>query len=144
MTGVDGITDQIIGSAIAIHSKFGPGLLESVYTPCLGQDLIELGLQVEISKPLTLEHNGLRIQRAYVLDLLIEECVIVEVKCVEKIADIHVAQLLTYLRLTGVKVGLIINFNVTSLKYGIRRVVNGYTDTARSPSDRASRGGSGK
>ena len=98
MTGVDGITDQIIRSAIAVHSKYGPGLLESVYTPCLGQDLIELGLQVEISKPLTVEHNGLRIQRAYVLDLLIEECVIVEVKCVDKIADIHVAQLLTYLR----------------------------------------------
>lgn len=125
---------------MAIHSKYGPGLLESVYTPCLGQELVERGLHVEIGKPLTLEHKGLRIDRAYVLDLLVENCVIVEVKCAEKIADIHVAQLLTYLRLTGIKVGLIINFNVTSLKYGIRRVVNGYTDKDGSPSDRATRG----
>ena len=143
MDPIDRITDQIIGCAIAIHSKYGPGLLESVYAPCLGQDLIELGLEVEISKPLTLEHKGLRVNRAYVLDLLVEETVIVEVKCVEKIADIHVAQLLTYLRLTGMRVGLIINFNVTSLKYGIRRVVNGHIDKPVSSSDRAVRGRSG-
>ena len=78
------------------------------------------------------------------LDLLVEESVIVEVKCVEKIADIHVAQLLTYLRLTRMNVGLIINFNVTSLKHGIRRVVNGYNDAVGSPSDRATRGLSGR
>ncbi|HXG57114.1 MAG TPA: GxxExxY protein [Vicinamibacterales bacterium] len=128
MHPVDRVTEQIIGAAIAIHRKLGPGLLESVYAPCLGQDLVESGLQVEIGKPLRLEHNGLRINRAYVLDLLVEESVIVEVKCVHQTTDLHVAQLLTYLRLTGIRVGLIINFNVTTLKHGIRRVVNRHVD----------------
>ena len=75
-----------------------------------------------------MDHKGLRIHRAYVLDLLVENCVIVESKCVDKIAPIHVAQLLTYLRLTGLSVGLILNFKVKLLKHGIRRVVNGYED----------------
>jgi len=128
MHPIDRVTERIIGAAIAIHRKFGPGLLESVYAPRLGQDLVKSGLQVEIGKPLKLEHNGLRINRAYVLDLLVEESVIVEVKCVQQTTDLHVAQLLTYLRLTGIRVGLIINFNVTTLKHGIRRVVNGHVD----------------
>jgi len=139
---IDRVTEQIIGSAIAIHSKYGPGLLESVYTPCLGQELLERGLQVEIQKPLPLTHKQLRIPRAYILDLLVDNCVIVEVKCVQEIAPIHEAQLLTYLRLTGLTVGLIINFNVTALRYGIRRVVNGYED--ESPSTRAPRGRAGE
>ena len=134
----DAITRQIIGAAIRIHQKFGPGLLESVYRLTLAQELVVGGLSVEAEKPLELVHEGLRLQRAYVLDLLVEGCVIVEVKCVDKIAPIHVAQLITYLRLTGLKVGLIINFNVTLLKNGIRRVVNGYED--ESPSGRASDG----
>ena len=124
MLAFDPLTHQIIAAAIAVHRKFGPGLLESVYTPCLAQELLEMGLDVEVGKELPLEHKGLRIKRAYVLDLLIENRVIVEVKCVERIADIHVAQVVTYLRLTGKSVGLIINFNVTSLRDGIRRVVN--------------------
>lgn len=138
MHEVDAITGQIIGAAIAIHQKYGPGLLESVYRLTLTQELVARGLTVEAEKPLQLEHQGLRFERAYLLDLLVEDCVIIEVKCVEKIAPIHVAQLITYLRLTGVKVGLIINFNVTVLKNGIRRVVNGYED--RPPSGRATRG----
>ena len=124
MLAFDPLTHQIIAAAIAVHRKFGPGLLESVYTPCLAQELLEMGLDVEVGKELPLEHKGLRIKRAYVLDLLIENRVIVEVKCVERIADIHLAQVVTYLRLTGKSVGLIINFNVTSLRDGIRRVVN--------------------
>ena len=83
-----------------------------------------MGLDVEIGKAMALEHKGLKIKRAYVLDLVVENRVIVEVKCVERIGDIHVAQLITYLRLTGHSVGLIINFNVTTLRDGIRRVVN--------------------
>ena len=134
----DAITGQIIGAAIRIHQKYGPGLLESVYRLTLAQELVALGLQIEAEKPVRLEHQGLHFERAYLLDLLVEDRVIVEVKCVEKVVPIHVAQLLTYLRLTGVKVGLIINFNVTVLKAGIHRVVNGYVDS--SPSDRATRG----
>jgi GxxExxY protein len=132
MAQVDRVTDQIIAAAIRIHAKYGPGLLESVYSRCLAQELLERGLEREIGKPLELDHKGLRIHRAYVLDLLVENCVIVESKCVDKIAPIHVAQLLTYLRLTGLTVGLVLNFKVKLLKYGIRRVVNGYDDGEQS------------
>ena len=100
MAQVDRVTDQIIAAAIGVHATYGPGLLESVYSRCLAQELLEKGLEIEIGKPLELHHKGLRIHRAYVLDLLVENCVIVESKCVDKIAPIHVAQLLTYLRLT--------------------------------------------
>jgi GxxExxY protein len=129
MASIDRVTDQIIAAAIGVHSRYGPGLLESVYSRCLAQELLERGLEIEVGKPLDLDHKGLRIYRAYVLDLLVDNCVIVESKCVDKIAPIHVAQLLTYLRLTGLTVGLILNFKVQALKYGIRRVVNGYNNT---------------
>jgi GxxExxY protein len=138
MPETDAVTGQIIGAAIQIHQKYGPGLLESVYRLTLTQELVALGLQVEAEKPIRLEHQGLRFERAYLVDLVVENRVIVEVKCVERVIPIHTAQLLTYLRLTGLQVGLIINFNVTVLKTGIHRVVNGYMDG--SPSDRASRG----
>lgn len=120
--------DQIIGAAIRVHKKFGPGLLESVYNAALGQELVAMGFDVHIGKPISLDHEGLHISRAYVLDLLVNNCVIVELKCVTKITDLDVAQLLTYLRLTDLRVGLIINFNVTLLKHGIRRVVNRHVD----------------
>jgi GxxExxY protein len=128
MRPVDRITDQIIGGAIRLHKKYGAGLLESVYTPCLAHELLLLGLEVEVGKPISLAHEGLTIHRAYVLDLLVEGQVIVEVKCVSSIAPIHVAQLLTYLRLLDLRVGLIINFNVTKLVNGIKRVVNEHVD----------------
>ena len=130
MTRVDKVSNQIIGAAIAVHRKFGPGLLEGVYTACLGQELLESGLEVDVGLPIGLEHRNLQLKRAYVLDLRVEGCVIVEVKCVGKIADIHVAQLLTYLRLTRLPLGLIINFKVILLKNGIRRVVNNHSDDA--------------
>jgi len=123
---VDLISGRIIGAAIGLHKKYGPGLLESVYTPCLGRELVAQGMEVEIEKPLGLKHEGLTIHRAYVLDLLVEGQVIVEVKCVAKVAPIHRAQLLTCLRLTGLQLGLIINFNVPRLIDGVHRVVNGY------------------
>jgi GxxExxY protein len=128
MHPVDRVTDQIIGAAIAVHKQHGPGLLESVYLACLGQELVERGLDVHISMPLSLDYKGLHLHRAYVLDLLVENCVIVEVKCVKKLTDLDVAQLLTYLRLTNLRVGLLINFNVTKLKDGLRRVVNRHVD----------------
>ena len=128
MTATDHITSNIIRAAISIHSHFGPGLLESVYLPCLAHELVAAGYLVEVSKPVGLEHQGLVLPRAYVLDLLVEGRVIVEVKCVAGIAPIHVAQLLTYLRLMRLQVGLILNFNVTRLTDGIKRVANEYVD----------------
>ena len=128
MHPLDEITDQIIGAAIAVHRKFGPGLLESVYNAALGAELVARGLDVHIGKPICLDHEGLHIKRAYVIDLLVNDCVIVEIKCVQKITAIDVAQLLTYLKLMDLRVGLLINFNVTLLKHGIRRVVNRHVD----------------
>lgn len=128
MTKADDVAHQIIGAAISVHRTFGPGLLESVYALCLGHELLERGLEVEISKPLPLTHKGLTVNRAYVLDLLVDDRVIVEVKCVEMMKDIHIAQLLTYLRLTRLTLGLVINFNVSVLKNGVRRVVNNHVD----------------
>ena len=134
MRGTDAVTGQIIGAAIQIHQKYGPGLLESVYRLTLTQELVALGLQVEAEKPIRLEHQGLRCERAYLVDLVVENRVIVEVKCVERVIPIHPARLLTNLRPTGLQVGLIINFNVTVLKDGIHRVVNGYADGGEWPS----------
>lgn len=126
----DQVTGEIIGAGTRVHSRFGPGLLESVYTPCLAHELVKAGYLVEVDKPMSLEHDGLKIHRAYVLDLLVEGRVIVEVKCVSAIAPIHTAQLLTYLRLMDLQVGLILNFNVTHFVQGIKRVVNNYVDEA--------------
>ena len=128
MHPIDVITSLIIAAAIRVHKKFGPGLLESVYNAALGAELVAMGLDVHIGKPIALDHEGLHINRAYVLDLLVDNRVIVEIKCVSKITDIDVAQLLTYLRLMDLRVGLLINFNVTLLKHGIRRVVNRHVD----------------
>ena len=119
---------MIIGAAIRVHKKFGPGLLESVYNAALGAELVAIGLDVHIGKPIALDHEGLHINRAYVLDLLVDNRVIVEIKSVSKITEIDVAQVLTYLRLMDLRVGLLINFNVTLLKHGIRRVVNNHVD----------------
>jgi GxxExxY protein len=134
MRKVDVVSGQIVGAAIRVHKKFGPGLLESVYTPCLAHDLLAQGLEVEVQKPLGLQHEGMDVPRAYVIDMLVEGLVIVEVKSIAHVAPIHTAQLLTYLRLTRLEVGLIINFNVTRLVDGIKRVVNDYREEANDKS----------
>jgi GxxExxY protein len=128
MREIDAIAGQVIGAAIRVHKKFGPGLLESVYKPVLGHELVGEGLQVEIEKPLSVEHEDLKINRAYILDLLVEDQVIIEVKCVKRIEPVHTAQVLTYLRLTGLELGLILNFKTTRLIDGIKRVVNNYQE----------------
>lgn len=144
MNELDAITGKIIGAAIRVHKKFGPGLLESVYTPCLGHELVAEGLEVEIGRALSLQHDGLTIDRAYVLDLLVEGQVIVEVKCASKIAPIHRAQLLTYLRLMNLQLGLILNFNVTKLvDGGIKRVVNNYEEDADRTASESAEGAGG-
>jgi GxxExxY protein len=125
---LNAITDAIIGAAIKIHQKFGPGLLHSVYLPCLAHDLVRAGLNVEMEKPIPLEYGDVKTACAYRIDMMIDGQIIVELKCIDRFAPVHRAQMLTYLRLTECPVGLLINFNVTVLTDGIRRVVNNLRD----------------
>ena len=120
------ITQKVITGAMKVHSQLGPGLLESAYLECLCYELINAGLFVEKQKPVPLIYETVKLECGYRLDLLVEHQVVVEVKSVEALADIHLAQVLTYLRLSNNKVGLLINFNVLRLKEGLKRVLNGY------------------
>lgn len=119
------ITEGIIGAAIQAHRVLGPGLLESAYEACLAFELSKRNLNVEQQKPLPVVYESVKLECGYRIDLLIERSVIVEVKSVDNLASIHEAQILSYLKLSGCKIGLLINFNVTVLKEGIRRFVNG-------------------
>jgi len=123
MVEVNEITERIIGAAIEVHRGLGPGLLESAYEECLCHDLQLAGLSFERQRPLPVEYKGIRLECGYRLDLLVENAVVVEIKAISAIEPIHEAQLLTYLRLGGWRVGLLINFNVPVLKNGIRRRV---------------------
>ena len=122
-THLNQLTGQVIGAAIEVHRHLGPGLLESAYHECLARELIVRGVPFQRERPLPLEYKGIRLECGYRIDLLIAGSVVVEVKSIETIAPVHEAQLLTYLRLGGWKVGLLINFNVVVLKHGIRRRV---------------------
>jgi GxxExxY protein len=124
-TSVNRITEEVIGAAIAVHRALGPGLLESAYQECLCQKLALRGVPFERQVPLPLEYKGIRCECGYRLDILVNGTVVVEVKSIEAIAPIHEAQLLTYLRLGGWNIGLLMNFNVVVLKDGIRRRVLG-------------------
>ena len=118
------LTGQILGAAIEVHKQLRPGLLESTYQACFCHELELRGISFECQKPLPLEYKGIKLECGYRIDLLVAGLVIVEIKSVEALAPIHEAQLLTYLKLTGVKVGFLINFNVVVLKDGIRRLVH--------------------
>ncbi len=126
---VDKITEAIIGAAIQVHRSLGPGLLESTYEACLEYELIQKGLRVERQKPLPVVYRDVRLDCGYRIDLLVEDAVVVEVKAVDHLAPIHDAQMLSYLRLSGCQVGLLINFNTKMLKQGIRRFVHGLPET---------------
>lgn len=117
-------TSQIIGLAIKIHRLMGPGLLESVYSTCLYYELEKAGLIVEREKIVPLYYEGIKLDHAFRLDLLVQEKIIVEVKAVESLIPIHKAQLLSYLKLTRCPLCLLINFNVELLKDGVCRMVN--------------------
>jgi len=117
------VTNAIIGAAIEVHKFFGPGLLESAYERCLCHELDLRGIRYRHQQQLPIEYKGIQLENGYRIDLLVEDTVIVELKCVETIAPVHEAQLLTYMRLTGKRVGLIINFYVPVLKDGILRRV---------------------
>jgi GxxExxY protein len=122
--GVNDLTRTIIGCGVRVHRVLGPGLLESAYAACFELEMRESGLAVAVNKPVPLAYRGLRIDVSYRLDFLVNETVVVELKAVEAIAPIHLARVLTYLRLLGVPVGLIMNFNAKVLKDGVRRVIN--------------------
>jgi len=126
MQEIDDITGLIVDTAYKLHRGLGPGLLESVYEAVLARDLERHGLKVERQKIVTFEYDGMLFEEGLRLDLLVEERVIVELKSVEKTAPVHPKQLLTYLRLMNLPVGLLINFGAATFKDGIQRVVNNY------------------
>jgi GxxExxY protein len=118
------LTERVIRSAIAVHRALGPGLLESTYEACLVHELMEGGVALERQKALPVHYRGLRIDCGYRVDLLVGGELIVELKAVERLLPIHDAQLLTYLRLSDLRVGLLLNFNTTLMRNGIKRIVN--------------------
>ncbi len=123
MERVNTLTGEIIGAAIEVHRALGPGLLESAYEECLCHELTLRGVAFQRQVPLPLAYKGTQLDCGYRLDLLVEDTVVVEVKAVQEVLPLHEAQLLTYLRLGGWKVGLLLNFNVPVLRRGIRRLI---------------------
>jgi GxxExxY protein len=124
------LTEQVIGACIDIHRHLGPGLLESAYEECLCYELAQLGIRFERQKPLPVKYKSVNLDCGYRLDLVIEDRIIVELKAVESVLPIHEAQLLTYLKLSGFTLGLLINFNVPLLKNGIKRVANNFIESS--------------
>jgi len=120
---INEVTHEIIDSAYKVHSILGPGLLESAYKACLVYELKKKGLEVEVEKPLPLIYEDIKLDCGYRIDILVENLVIVELKTVESFTDVHTAQVLTYLKLSGKKVGLLLNFYTKSLKDGIKRLI---------------------
>jgi len=124
------LTERVIGACIEIHRVLGPGLLESAYEECLCYELSRGGIKFERQKPLPVHYKEVNLECGYRLDLVVEQKLIVELKAVDEIAPIHEAQLLTYLKLSGLTLGLLINFNVPVLKAGIKRIANNFQDSA--------------
>lgn len=127
---LDDVTGIIVDAAVNLHKALGPGLLESVYELVLARDLERRGLRVERQMPISFEYDGLSFHEAFRVDLLVESQVVVEIKSTERSAAVHAKQLLTYLRLMKLPVGLLINFGAVTLKDGLERVVNGLAPSA--------------
>ncbi len=123
---INELTELAIGCGMKVHSELGPGLLESAYQECLFYELSKEAIYVEKEKPLPLNYGDVRLECGFRIDLLIEKKVIIEVKAVKALEDIHLAQILTYLKLSNNRIGLLMNFNVSRLKDGIKRVINKY------------------
>lgn len=122
------LTEAVIGAAIEVHKRLGPGLLESAYRECLAREFLLRQIPFDRERPLPLEYKGVRLECGYRLDFLIASHVVIEIKSIDAIAPIHEAQLVTYLKLGGWKVGLLVNFNVLQLTKGVCRRVNGFVD----------------
>jgi GxxExxY protein len=118
------LSERVIGAAITVHKALGPGLLESTYEECLAYELIQLNMKVDQQVVLPLSYRALNLTNAYRMDLVVEGALVVEIKNVDQISRVHTAQLLTYLKLSGIKAGLIFNFNSVMLRDGIKRYVN--------------------
>jgi GxxExxY protein len=123
IAGHEELSQKIIECGIKVHGTFGPGLLESVYKPCLVLELREAGCQVDTTRRVPLVYKSLNLDTFYCPDIVVNEVVIVELKVVERLTAVHTAQVITYLKLTSIPVGLLMNFNVTLLNSGVRRVV---------------------
>ena len=119
------LSNKLIGLAIEIHTDLGPGLLESVYKECLFYKIVKSDLKVEKEKPMPLIYKGVELECGYRIDLIVENRLVIEIKAVEALNDVHLAQVLTYMKLGNYKLGLLLNFNVARLKDGLRRVING-------------------
>ena len=120
----DKLSNMVIGAAIEVHRQLGPGLLESAYQECLIQELVDKGLFIEKEKPMPIIYKSLKLDHGYRMDMVIENKLVIEIKTVDALLDVHFAQLLTYLKLGNYKLGLLINFNVSLLKDGIKRIIN--------------------
>ena len=125
MLETNDLTYKVIGAAIEVHKTLGPGLLERVYQECLLHEMHKQGLNAEIEQPMSVIYDDIEINSGYRIDLLVENQLVVELKSVESVSDLHKAQILNYMKLGSYKVGLLINFNVTKLTSGITRFVNG-------------------
>jgi GxxExxY protein len=124
-SGINQITEAIIGAAIKVHSALGPGLLEKAYEVCLAHELAKAGFNVRTQVELPVIYDGVRVELGYRIDLLVNDLVSVELKCVDQMIPIYDAQIISYLKLSGKRVGLLINFHVRYLKDGIRRFIEG-------------------
>ena len=123
ISNIEEIFKLILDCSFKVHTALGPGLLESAYEECLFYELKKVGLHVEKQKALPLVYEEVKLDAGYRIDLMVENKVVVEIKSVDSLADIHLAQILTYLKLSGCKLGLLVNFNVKHLKTGIKRVI---------------------
>jgi GxxExxY protein len=128
------VSGTIIDCALKVHTALGPGILESVYETCLAHELRKAGLKVRTQVPVPVIYDGVKLDTGLRRDLLVEELVIVEVKSIDKLAPIHTAQLLSYLKLTNLQLGLLLNFNVVHMRDGWKRVVNNFNSSASAAS----------
>ena len=137
---INKLTEQIIGACVEVHRALGPGLLESVYEECVCYELRTAGISVDRQRPLPVRYKDVALELGYRLDLVVDDQVIVELKTVDALLPIHQAQVMTYLKLTGLSVGLLVNFHVPVLKQGIKRVVNNLNETSATPRLRGENG----
>lgn len=121
---IERLSNRAIGAAIEVHRLLGPGLLESAYQRCLTHELQKAGIYVEVEKPMPITYKSIELNHGYRIDMLLENKLVIEIKTVETLTNVHTAQLLTYLRLGKHKLGLLINFHVKLLKHGIKRIIN--------------------
>jgi GxxExxY protein len=119
----DKLSNQVIGCALEVHRHLGPGLLETTYEQCLAHELTNAGIPLKLQHPLPVKYKGIKLDCGYRVDLFIDKTIIVELKSVDKVLPVHQAQLLTYMKLSGISIGLLMNFNVKYMKHGIKRMV---------------------